>query len=140
MRQQILSLLVAAVSATCTTPTISQTADTPHSTVKIDPQAPVGSAKNPVRVSSGVMAGLLLAHKLPLYPVAEGPYKSGAVILHAIITPNGNVDRVSVISSPESLRQRALDAVQQWVYKPYLLNGTAVWVQTTIMMNIDFGG
>lgn len=86
------------------------------------------------------MTGLITQHKTPFYPSAEGPYHSGAIVLHAIITPEGKVDKLTVISSPDSLRKRAMEAVHQWTYKPYLLNGTAVWVQTTIIMNIDFGG
>jgi protein TonB len=86
------------------------------------------------------MMDLAIQHKTPFYPAAEGPYRSGAIVLHAIITPEGKVDRLTVISSPDSLRKRALEAVHQWTYKPYLLNGTAVWIQTTITMNIDFGG
>jgi periplasmic protein TonB len=116
-----------------------QTMDGNQSTTQVDSQASIGKERNPLRVSSGVIAGLLLQHKMPIYPAAEGPYRSGAIVLHAIITPEGKVDKVTVISSPDSLRKRALEAVRHWTYKPYLLNGTAVWVQTTIMMNIDFG-
>ena len=105
-----------------------------------DNSAAPGSEKNPLRVSSGVMASLVIQPRMPLYPATEGPYRSGAVVLHAIITPEGKVNKLTVISGPNSLRKRALEAVHQWVYKPYLLNGAAVWIQTTITMNIDFGG
>jgi outer membrane biosynthesis protein TonB len=58
----------------------------------------------------------------------------------ATITPEGKVDKLTVISGPESLRRRALEAMQQWTYKPYELNGNRVWVQVILTMNIDFGG
>jgi len=122
-----------AIAAYCQTPNDIQ------STTQSDNQAPIGSEKNPARVSSGVMASYILQRKLPIYPASEGPYRSGAVVLHVIITPEGKVDKLTVISCPDPLRKRALEAVRQWTYKPYLLNGTAVWVQTTIMMNLDFG-
>ena len=101
---------------------------------------PVGTANNPLKVSSGIMAGRLINREMPVYPASEGPYKSGAVVLRATITPEGKVDKLVVISCHDSLRKRALEAVQLWTYKPYQLNGTAVWVQTTITLHLDFGG
>jgi TonB family protein len=86
------------------------------------------------------MAGLVVKHELPIYPASEGPYKSGNIVLHAIITPEGKVDTLVVISCPEPLRKRALEAVRLWTYKPYQLNGAAVWVQTTITIHVDFAG
>ena len=59
--------------------------------------------------------------------------------MRVILNPQGKVDRVEIISGPEALRQPILDAVRQWTYKPYLLNGKAVWVRTTVAMNISFG-
>jgi TonB family protein len=86
------------------------------------------------------MARLVIRHEAPHYPTSEGSYTSGgAVVLHAVITPQGKIDKLVVISCPDSLRKRALEAVRQWTYKPYELNGSAVWVQTTVTMNIDFG-
>jgi protein TonB len=137
----LLSLAIAAISTTCSTHVISQTADASHSAIQIDPQAPLGSAKNPVRVSSGVIAGLAISQPKPLIgPISSGVKTSGATVIRALISPEGKVDRLEVISGPEVLRKPVLDAVRQWTYKPYLLNGTAVWVQTTITMYIDFGG
>jgi periplasmic protein TonB len=94
----------------------------------------VGSLTNPARVSSGVMASLLVHKVDPVYPTDTN--QRGAVVLMAIINTKGKVEKLSVISGPEMLRSAALDSVQQWTYKPYLLNGDAVYVRTTV--TVDF--
>jgi protein TonB len=62
------------------------------------------------------------------------------VVLHAIIDKNGNIKNLQAISGPEMLRSAAIDAVQRWRYKPYLLNGEPTEVDTTITVNFNFGG
>jgi periplasmic protein TonB len=57
---------------------------------------------------------------------------SGAVVMMAKVDKDGKVTELKVISGPEILRVAALDAVRQWTYKPYLLNGRPVFVQTTV--------
>jgi protein TonB len=54
------------------------------------------------------------------------------VVLAATIDDEGKVMSVSVVSGPEKLRDAALTAVRQWTYKPYLLNGKPVFVQTVV--------
>ena len=58
---------------------------------------PVGTANNPLKVSSGIMAGRLINREMPVYPASEGPYKSGAVVLRATITPEGKVGTSLVV-------------------------------------------
>lgn len=85
------------------------------------------------RVSGGVMAGNILAKVQPVYPQAAKEAKvSGSVVLHAIIGKDGAIENLSVLSGPEELRASAFDAVRQWTYKPYLLNGDPVEVETNI--------
>ena len=121
-------------------PTAASCQVEPSTQTNTDINGPVGTASNPLKVSSGIMAGRLIKRELPVYPATEGPYKSGAVVLRATITPEGKVDKLTIISGPESLRRRALEAMQQWTYKPYELNGNRVWVQVILTMNVDFGG
>jgi protein TonB len=73
-------------------------------------------------------------------PIARAAHVSGAVVLHAIISKTGTVQNLQVISGPEMLRASALDAVRNWRYKPYLLNGDPTEVETTITVNFNFGG
>lgn len=105
-----------------------------------DMQESTGTENNPLRVSSGVIASLAISQPRPVFgKIPCGTKTSGATVLRVILNPQGKVDRVEIISGPEALRQPILDAVRQWTYKPYLLNGKAIWVQTTITMAVQFG-
>ena len=98
---------------------------------------PVGP-KGPVRISGGVMAGQIQSRVAPYYP-AEARAKgiAGTVVLHAIIGKDGSIANITVISGPELLQSAALDAVKNWKYRPYLLNGEPTEVDTTIMVNFN---
>ena len=64
----------------------------------------------------------------------------GTVIMSAVIGTDGRIHRLEVIVSPDpALSSAARDAVQTWVYPPYLLNGKPVLVETTISVNFNFG-
>lgn len=98
--------------------------------------APIGSKDKPARVSSGIIAGLILHKVDPVYPEdAKAAGVSGAVVLAATIDDQGKIAKLTVVSGPEKLRDAALDAVNQWTYKPYLLNGKPVFVQSQITVN-----
>jgi TonB family protein len=93
------------------------------------------AAKAPkqVTVSSEEMSHNLLNKAVPVYPPAAKKAKiQGKVVLDAVIGTDGNVENLRVISGPQELQQSALDAVRKWTYKPYLLNGDPVEVETTI--------
>ncbi len=60
--------------------------------------------------------------------------------MRATISPEGKVERLEWISGWSANRQTVMDAVKQWIYKPYRLNGKAVWVETTVTITVDFGG
>jgi protein TonB len=94
-----------------------------------------------VAVSSGVIAGNKLSGATPVYPsIARAAHVSGAVVLRAVISKNGEMERLTVVSGPEMLRSSAVAAVQTWRYRPYLLNGEATDVETTITVNFSMGG
>lgn len=87
----------------------------------------------PVAISSGVAQGLILHRVLPQYPaIARAMHLGGTVQLQAIITKAGIVENIRVLSGPAVLQQASIDAVRQWRYRPYLLNGQPVDVETTI--------
>jgi protein TonB len=105
------------------------------------PVVKVAPPKGPTRVSSGVISGLAISQPKPVYPpIARAAHVSGAVVLHAQISKTGTIDKLEVVSGPEMLRAAALDAVRNWRYKPYLLNGEPTEVDTTITVNFNFGG
>ncbi len=92
----------------------------------------------PVRIAGGVSAGLLIEKKNPVYPIeAKLAHVSGTVILRAIINKEGSIADLKVISGPDLLVKGAVDAVSAWKYRPYMLNGQPVDVQTTIMVNFN---
>jgi protein TonB len=95
-----------------------------------------GSKDRPIRVSSGVMAGLILHKTDPVYP-EDAKGTSGAVIMAATIDDQGKIVKLFAVSGPEKLRDAALTAVNQWTFKPYLLNGRPVFLLTQITINFD---
>jgi protein TonB len=86
-----------------------------------------------VRISSAVEAGLLIRKTMPIYPpIGHAMHAEGTVVLEASISKAGTIENLRVVSGPSVLRQAALDAVQTWLYRPYLLDGEPVEVETTI--------
>jgi protein TonB len=97
-------------------------------------------APTKVRVSSGVAQGLLVHQVKPTYPpLAVQARIQGTVVLQAVIAKDGAVQDLRVVSGPPLLVQAALDAVQLWRYKPYLLNDQPVEVDTQINVNFTLG-
>jgi periplasmic protein TonB len=93
-----------------------------------------------VPVSSGVMAGNLLVRTLPQYPaIARATRTQGTVVVQATISKAGLIENLRVISGPPLLQQAALDAIRSWRYKPYLLNGEPVEVETTVNVVFNLG-
>jgi protein TonB len=89
--------------------------------------------RGPVRISSMVVEGLLLHKTMPIYPpIAVASRTQGTVILQATISRNGTIENLHVASGPAMLQQAAMDAVRSWRYRPYLLNGEPVEVETTV--------
>jgi TonB family protein len=87
----------------------------------------------PLKVSASEMAGNVVRKVLPIYPVAAKKARiQGTVELEAIIGKDGSVEHLEVVSGPKELQESSLDAVRQWTYKPFLLNGDPVEVKTTI--------
>jgi len=86
-----------------------------------------------VRISQGVTKGLLIQRVEPTYPpLARAARVQGEVILSAVIDTNGEIKNLQLVSGHPMLVPSAITAVRQWRYKPYLLNGQPVEVETTI--------
>lgn len=95
---------------------------------------------NRVKVSSGVTQGLLTKQVKPEYPpLARSAHIEGAVVLQAVIGKDGKVKNVRVISGHPMLSQAAEKAVKEWEYKPYVLNGQPVEIDTNITVNFRLG-
>jgi protein TonB len=106
----------------------------PEPKVEKKPDPPPPSA--PMKVSGGVQAARLAHRVEPVYPpLARQARISGAVRLRAIISADGAVEQLNVISGHPLLIRAAADAVRQWRYRPTLLTGRAVPVSTEIEVN-----
>lgn len=103
----------------------------------LPPVRPRAKSSGPVRVSSGVAEGHLLAPIQPSYPaIAREAHIQGQVVIEAIISKQGLVEQAHIVSGQPMLAQAALAAVIRAHYQPYKLNGEPVEVETTI--SIDF--
>jgi TonB family protein len=89
-----------------------------------------------LNISQGVSRGLLIKKVQPVYPRnAVAMRVEGSIELLATISKNGDIAHVKVLSGDSQLIKAATDAVKQWKYKPYLLNGEPVEIQTEITIN-----
>jgi protein TonB len=99
------------------------------------------AAPKTIKISGGVMVGNLLLKTQPVYPpIAKAARVSGTVVLQASISKTGSIENLKVVSGPAMLQQSAIDAVRQWRYRPYLLNGEPVEVETTVNVIFTLGG
>jgi periplasmic protein TonB len=101
----------------------------------------IGSAAPPpkvatpqkLRISTGVADGLKIHDVTPQYPqMARIAHIQGDVLLQATISKAGVIENLHAMQGHPILIQAAMDAVKQWKYKPYILNGEPVEVETTI--------
>ena len=103
--------------------------------------APPKIAPQRVKVSSGVVAGNLINKVNPVYPaIAKQAHITGTVILQAIISKQGTIEGLKVIQGHPMLVNNAVEAVKQWRYKPYILIGEQVEVETKVTVNFTMGG
>jgi protein TonB len=94
---------------------------------------PATAPPSRVSISQGVSRGLLIHQVNPIYPsLARATHITGAVQLRAVIGKDGSVRSLTVIGGHPLLTKAAMDAVRQWRYKPYLLNGQPLEVETQI--------
>ncbi len=102
--------------------------------VKID-------ASGKSRVAGGVMAGNIVTKVAPFYPeTAKQNHIQGTVLLAAIIAKDGAIRQLEVVSAPsDDLADAAVQAVSQWRYTPYLVNGEPAEVDTTVTVHFMMG-
>jgi len=94
---------------------------------------------HPPRVSV-MMEGNLIHRVQPQYPaLAKQARIAGTVVLQAVISREGGIENLQVVSGPPMLVRAAIDAVRQWRYRPYALNGDPVEVDTQVTVNFVLG-
>ncbi len=98
------------------------------------------SEKRIVKVSGSVQQAQLISRIEPRYPpLAVQTRMQGTVLLHAIISVDGRITALEVVSGPALLVQAAIDAVRQWRYRPTYLSGEPVEVETSITVIFRLG-
>jgi TonB family protein len=91
------------------------------------------ASKKPHSIPPETMAEHIVSKVMPKYPPdAKKAGIQGTVVLNAVVSKHGHVEQLKVTSGPNELQASALDAVRQWTYKPILLNGAPIEVETTI--------
>jgi periplasmic protein TonB len=97
--------------------------------------AQTDSTPKRLRVSSGMAEGFKTHNVDPVYPPAArkaGIY--GDVVLHATIDTKGKITSIRPVQGDRILVEASMDAVKQWRYRPYVVNGKPVEVETTILI------
>ena len=103
--------------------------------------APKIATPKRVTVSQGVTSGMLIRKVQPDYPpLAKQARIQGSVVLQAVIGKDGSIQNLKAVSGHPMLIPSALDAVRQWRYKPYFLNGEPVEVDTQVTVNFTLAG
>ena len=104
------------------------------------PAPPKSAAPAVVRRSEGVQAALLIHRVEPVYPpIAKQTRTQGTVQLHAVIGRDGSIESMEVLSGHPLLVRAAREAVSQWRYRPTLLGGVPVEVDTYITVIFRLG-
>jgi len=102
------------------------------------PRPPVSTQPKRIRISQGVTQGSLIHRIEPAYPtLAMRARISGPVVLHAIISKEGEIKELSLVSGHPLLAPAAIEVVRQWRYRPFLLNGEPIEVETTITVTFQ---
>lgn len=105
------------------------------------PPPPKPATPSRIRVGGNVQSAAILRKVDPIYPaIAKTAHVSGTVMLHAIIAKDGSIQELTYVSGPALLMKAAMDAVHEWRYKPTMLNGDPVEVDTTISVVFTLGG
>ena len=98
---------------------------------------PPPAITRPIRISQ-ISEGNLIRRVQPLYPpIARTAGIEGQVVLQAVISKEGTIENLRVLSGHPMLVRAAIDAVSQWRYRPYILNNEPVEVETQITVNFS---
>jgi protein TonB len=110
----------------------------PASDLVLPPPPPPAARHPPV---SRMMEGNLIIRVQPAYPLLARQVRvQGLVVLRAVISRDGAIENLQVLSGHPMLVQAAVDAVRQWRYRPYVLNGEPVEVETEVKVNFILSG
>jgi periplasmic protein TonB len=99
------------------------------------PPPPPAATPNRIKVGGDVQSASLVKQVEPEYPgIAKAARVSGTVTLRAIISKDGSIEKIEYVSGPPLLMASAMSAVKEWRYRPTMLNGQPVEVDTTVQV------
>jgi TonB family protein len=109
---------------------------------ELAPDAAPHAASSKIKVKPEIMSGQRISGENPKYPPdARAKKIQGAVVLDVIIGKDGAVENIRVQTTPDdSLAKSAVEAVRTWRYRPYLLNGDPIEVETTVNVVYNLEG
>ena len=88
-----------------------------------------------------MMEGNIIYRVQPNYPaLARSARVQGPVVLRAVISRTGTIENLQILSGHPLLTAAAIEAVRQWRYRPYILNGEPVEVETQVTVNFLLAG
>lgn len=132
----IVGCLIATATVVCANPIFADDAPLADTQKNVPP---IGS--KPVVIPEDIAVGMLIHKVTPKYPgKAKAARVSGIVTLKATISKTGEISDLHVECGPETLQEPSFTAVREWKYRPYLLRGEPVEVQTTIKVTFTLGG
>jgi len=109
-------------------------------TAAAPPPPPKPATPSRIKVGGAVQAASLVNKVTPEYPpIAKTAHVSGTVTLHAIIAKDGSIEKLEFVSGPPLLMASAMSAVKEWKYRPTMLNGKPVEVDTTVQVVFSLG-
>jgi TonB family protein len=112
----------------------------PMSIAAFTPPLAASRSGNGLPIDANVIAGLKISGAVPKYPkIAKIRHIQGTVVLRATIGKDGTIGNLEVVSGPPELEESSVEAVKTWRYKPYLLNGEPVEVETQINVTYALG-
>ena len=135
MKRNVLPMLLMLCLAASAVPSLSFS---PTATNVQEKSVPPGTEKKLQENPDGVTPGKLIKRVAPKYPKEARKRRiHGQVILKGTITKDGHLIDLKIVSGDPVFVEAAIAAVKRWKYKPYLLYGTPVEVDTTISVNFD---
>ena len=139
MRSKIASIVIVLVAMYAGLRAVGQSQ--PQTNPPADQSESTSQEAERIHVEGGVTTGLLIRRVNPEYPEkARRKRIQGTVVLHAVISKEGDIADLSAVSGDPLLVKSALKAVKQWKYKPYFFQGKPVEVSTEIRVNFTLSG
>jgi TonB family protein len=114
-------------------PAITESVISPSRAARVDAAPPAAAPAQPQKVSEGVLEGSVVTRVMPVYPASARSVNAfGKVQVRIVVSEAGRVIEATAINGHPALRGSAMDAARKWVYKPTILNGAPVKVETIL--------